>query len=172
MAIRYVEGNLITAPERIIVHGCNALGAFASGFADVVRKAHPAAYRAYMSAHEGGRLLLGSVIWAESGGTVVGNCITQPTYGRDGRRHVSYDAVRSCMRQVQIAAETGIPGTAFEDGFSRVAMPLIGANLGGGDWSVISSAIAEELDGLDAVVYVLPGRRPSAAELESSPPRR
>lgn len=172
MALGYVEGNLVISSERVILHGCNARGAFGSGFAGVVRKVHPAAYDAYMAAHAGGRLMLGSVVWADSAGTAVGNCITQPTYGRDGRRHISYEALRSCMRQVRIAADEGIPGTDFEEGFSRVAMPLIGADLGGGEWSVISRIIADELQGLEAVVYVLPGRRPSAAELESSAPRR
>lgn len=172
MALRYIEGNLLAGEDRLILHGCNALGAFGSGFAGVLKKEHPAAYDAYMDAHREGRLILGSVIWAESAGTAIGNCITQPTYGRDGKRHVSYEALRSCMRQVRFAADMGIPGTDFEEGFSRVAMPLIGADLGGGDWSVISRIVDEELAGLEAVVYVLPGRRPSAAELESSTPRR
>jgi len=172
MALRYIEGNLLAGEDRLILHGCNARGAFGSGFAGVLKKRHPAAHDAYMDAHRQGRLILGSVIWAESEGMAIGNCITQPTYGRDGKRHVSYEALRSCMRQVRVAADLGVPGTDFEEGFSRVAMPLIGADLGGGDWNVISRIVEEELSGLEAVVYVLPGRRPSAAELESSSPRR
>lgn len=170
MNLHYTEGDLIASAETVIVHGCNALGAFASGFAGVVRKNHPSAYEAYAAAHRKGGLVLGSVIWAQSGPTIIGNCITQATYGRDGKRHVSYEAIRSCMRAVNAAAIDGIPGTAAADGFERVAMPLIGADLGGGDWSVISRIIAEELTNVAATVYVLPGRRPSAAELESRRP--
>ena len=165
MLIRYIEGDLLVSNETVIVHGCNAKGAFASGFAAAVRKGHPAAFEAYMASHRAGGLVLGSVVWARSGTCVIGNCITQPTFGRDGRRHVSYDALRACMRMVNAAASDGIPGSQVSDGFDRVAMPLIGADLGGGDWSVISRILEEELCDVSASVYVLPGRRPSAAEL-------
>lgn len=165
MALRYIEGDLLASDEAVILHGCNARGAFASGFAGAVRKSLPSAYDAYMDAHRTGRLLLGSVVWAGCGGILVGNCVTQPTYGRDGRRHVDYDAVRACMRTVNLAAAEGVPGTPFEEGFRRVSMPLIGADLGGGDWDVISRIVAEELVDCEAAVYVLPGRKPSAADL-------
>lgn len=171
MGLEYIEGDLLAAPEAVILHGCNALGAFGSGFAGIVRKKHPEAYEAYMDSHRNGGLVLGAVIWAACEGAVIGNCITQPTYGRDGRRHISYEALRACMRQVNLAASCGLPGTQFESGFGRVAMPLIGADLGGGDWNVISRIVAEELKDVSVAVYVLPGRKPSASQLRTSGPK-
>jgi len=169
MAIEYVEGDLLASDEQVVIHGCNVRGAFDTGFAGVVRKRHPAALEAYMNHHRNGGLVLGSVVWAFDG-RLVGNALTQPTYGRTGL-HLSYDALASCMRAVDDAARNGIPGTPFSGGFSRVSMPLIGSDRGGGDWDRIERIIGENLVSAKTVVYVLPGHRPSAADLGSRPRR-
>lgn len=160
MPITYVEGNLLESDEDVILHGCNARGAFGAGFAGGLKKVHPAAQRAYSEAHSRGGLILGSVIWAQSGDVLVGNCITQPTFGRDGRLHLSYPALRSCMAAVARAAENGVPGSRFPEGFGRVAMPAIGTGLAGGDWRRVGEIVADELGGLEIAVYTLPGQAP------------
>jgi len=153
--MQYVEGDLISANEPVIAHGCNALGAFGSGFAAAVRARLPEAYRSYQFAHRNGVLRLGTVVWGMHHGRIVAHCITQPTYGRSGL-HLSYDALRSCMRELNAAGRDGCK-EADIPGFDRIAMPLIGADRGGGDWSVISAIIAEELRDVKPVVYFLPG---------------
>nr|WP_250807972.1 macro domain-containing protein [Neorhizobium tomejilense] len=169
MAIEYVEGDLLASDEDVVIHGCNVRGGFDTGFAGVVRKRHPLAMEIYMDHHRKGGLILGSVIWAFDG-RLIGNALTQPTYGRTGQ-HVSYDAVRSCMKSVAMAAVQGVPGTPYSAGFDRVSMPLIGSQRGGGDWDVIERIIDEELPKLKTVVYVLPGAKPSASVLSSRPRR-
>lgn len=158
--IEYKTGDLLKAAETVIAHGCNALGGFASGVAGAIRRTEPDAWQAYAAAHAARGLKLGKVIWAQGRNHVIANCITQPTYGRDGRRHVDYEAVRVCMRELNASASAGVPGTKAEGGFSRVAMPLIGAGLGGGDWKVISAIIEEEMTLAVPVVYTLDGRIP------------
>lgn len=154
MKILYVEGDLIASPETLVAHGCNAKGAFGSGFAAAIRSKVPAAYHAYMDAHAAGRLDLGSIIWARQNGRVVANCITQPTYGRTGL-HIDYHALRACMRSLNEAARDGIPGIGLAKGSGRVAMPTIGADRGGGDWRVISAIIEEEMvDAIPAVYHL------------------
>jgi len=37
----------------------------------------------------------------------------------------------------------------------KVGLPKIGAGLGGGDWSIISKIIEEELGEFDVTIYVL-----------------
>jgi len=150
MDIEYVRGDLLSAGETVIAHGCNARGAFGSGFALAIRNKIPSSYAAYDKAYRSGGLKLGSVVWAEYPGGLVANCITQPTYGRSGL-HLDYNALRSCMAEINEAAKTRA--------FDRVAMPLIGADRGGGDWTRISDIIEHELNDVRPVVYVLPGAR-------------
>jgi len=167
MAVRYIEGDLFAGQETVVIHGCNAKGAFGSGFAGKVKSRYPDAAKAYYGSHRENGLVLGSVIWAGCGDRIIGNCITQPTYGRDRKRHISYDALRTCMRTVNLAASEGIPGTTAENGFGAVAMPMIGADLGGGDWKIISRIIEEELRDVEPIVYFLPGRSPPVLQRKS-----
>lgn len=155
MKIEYVKGNLFEGPETVIVHGCNAQGKFASGFAGVVRERHPFAYEAYMQTAREGKLILGSIIWASSDGLSIANAITQQFYGRDGKRYVSYEAIRDVMETINMASREGIPFSNNKRGFSRIAMPMIGSALGGGDWNVIEKIIEESLTDVQPVVYQL-----------------
>lgn len=83
---------------------------------------------------------------------LVANYITQASYGRDGRCHVDYEAVRQCMREIDAEAQAR--------GVETVAMPAIGAGLGGGNWSVIEGIIRTEPRSVRAVVYLLDGKLP------------
>jgi O-acetyl-ADP-ribose deacetylase (regulator of RNase III) len=153
--IEYIKGDLLASPEPLIVHGCNAKGAYASGFAGAVRKKHAFAYDAYMETYKEIGLKLGTINWAEDDNLIIGNAITQANYGRDGKLYVSYDAIRSVMRIINAAATEGIPYGRCRHGYDRVAMPKIGSSLAGGDWSVIAAIIEEELTSVTPVVYVL-----------------
>lgn len=155
MKIIYVEGDLLASNERLIVHGCNARGVYASGFAGAVRKTHPWAYEEYMRVHNEFKHVLGTINWAQQDGMTIGNAITQANYGRDGKQYVSYEAIRSIMHVINNAAREGIPYGEFRHGFERIAMPKIGAKLGGGDWDIIAGIIEETLVDVQPVVYVL-----------------
>jgi O-acetyl-ADP-ribose deacetylase (regulator of RNase III) len=153
--IEYIKGDLLASPEPLIVHGCNAKGAYASGFAGAVRAKHAFAYDAYMNTNKEIGLKLGTINWAEDDNLIIGNAITQANYGRDGKLYVSYEAVRAVMRIVNAAGSEGIPYGRFRHGYDRVAMPKIGAGLAGGDWDTIAGIIEEELTSVLPVVYVL-----------------
>lgn len=146
--IIYQCGNLLDAPELIIAHGCNAQGVMNSGVARAIREKWPAAYMAYRHHFEYDRnkLGLGKVIWANTDAKLIANCITQNNYGRDGKCYTDYPAVRVCMREVNKYAQKEV----------GVALPLIGAGLGGGDWRIISKIIEEEITHVSPVVYILP----------------
>jgi O-acetyl-ADP-ribose deacetylase (regulator of RNase III) len=155
MAIEYRIGNLVEAPEGVIAHGCNAQGKFGKGAALAVRNRFPEAFAAYMAAHCGPGLKVGDVIFAECGSHLVANCITQRWYGKDGRLYTDYDAVRACMRKLATDPRVRLRG--------GIAFPLIGAGLGGGDWTTISQIVERELQGIPAVVYTLDGVVPRPA---------
>lgn len=145
--IIYKRGNLLNASEYIIAHGCNAMGVMGSGVAKGIKQKWPLAYKAYRDHYESRNgLFPGEVIWAPVQGKVIANCITQYKYGRDGRRYTEYEAIRACMQKID----------KFEYDELGLAMPLIGAGLGGGDWDIIAEIIQEEITHVDPVVYIMP----------------
>lgn len=146
--IVYKKGNLLEAPEAIIAHGCNAQGVMGSGVAKAIKAKWPEAYRAYRHHYESRNgLFPGEVIWATvQDNKLIANCITQCEFGRDGKRYTEYDAIRECMHTIN----------KFEQPEMGLALPLIGAGLGGGDWDIISQIIEEEVTSVDPVVYILP----------------
>jgi O-acetyl-ADP-ribose deacetylase (regulator of RNase III) len=145
--LKYVRGDLMEASERMIVHGCNAMGVMGSGVAYFIRRDFPEAYEVYRDRHETSGLNLGEVVWALSKGKVIGNAITQARFGRYKIRYVDYDAIRSSIRIVnEECVRTGI---------RSVALPKIGAGFGGGDWKIISEIIEQESTDFQAVIYEL-----------------
>ncbi len=151
MMIIYRKGDLLKAPERVICHGCNARGSMGAGIALAVRKTYPVAFNRYREIFlaQGKRLDLGQCIFVDCpDGRVVINAVSQADYGRDpGIVYVSYDAVRSIIKQIDLWA-------AAND-IASVAFPKIGAGLANGDWSVIESIIETGAAHFQPVVYEL-----------------
>lgn len=131
--IGYKKGNLIDATEKIIVHGCNAQGKMNSGVAKAIREKWPGAFGVYAKVHQQFGLELGSVLWYESPEEkLIGNAITQEFYGSDGKKYVNYDATAAALQSINdVAIELGCD----------IAMPKIGAGLGGGNWTIIENII-------------------------------
>lgn len=138
--LHYKVGDLTEATEDIIAHGCNSKGVMGAGVAKAIKEKIPEAYETYRHHHRIRGLQLGAVVWAHRpSGQLVANCITQADYGNEpGRVYVDYKALRSCMSEIKQAAAA----------YSRavtVAMPKIGAGLGGGDWQRIEKIIRRRL---------------------------
>ncbi len=150
MKIIYKQGNLLDCTESWILHGCNMQGKMNSGVAKAIREKYPSAYDVYMA----GNMKLGVVTFAnQDDGKFVFNGITQEFYGKDGKQYVDYAAVKEVMQAIQWFAER--PWHIKTDEFISLAMPTIGAGLGGGDWEVISTIIEEESKNFQPVVYML-----------------
>lgn len=151
MNILYIRGDLFSTPVKHILHGCNSRGVMGSGVARVVKEKYTPAYECYRRAYESATdkhlssLPLGDVIVSpETKGKIILNAITQKDYGKDGKRYVSYDAIAEVMAKVE----------RMDLGERReIAMPMIGAGLGGGDWKVIASIIESELKTVTPIVY-------------------
>lgn len=145
MMIKYVEADIRTAEEPLIAHGCNAQGVMGSGVAAVVRQFWPEAYDEYIRAKS---YPLGHVIFAESRGKIIANCITQQYYGRDNKRYVDYCALSKSFKVLN--------NYMAKEELWSVAMPKIGAGLGGGNWEAISSIIRDSFDDqITVTVYEL-----------------
>ena len=142
--IKYKEGSVLDASETVIAHGCNCKGRMASGVAKAIREKWPHVYDTYKAHEEQFGLELGRLHMVYIGnGQRVANLITQESYGRDGKRYVDYDAIDSCFRTLNEA----LPEEA------SVAIPKIGAGLGGGDWTIIEAIINERMPARTVVCY-------------------
>lgn len=151
MDIIYRVGDCLEGPEPWVLHGCNAQGVMGSGVALAVKKKYPSAYATYLASAQQGGMRLGVVTFAtQENGLCVFNGITQEYYGRDGKRYVDYDAVTEVMAAMDYyAKEQG------QDWPIEVAMPKIGAGLGGGDWDTIAEIIEQGSNHFQPVVYTL-----------------
>lgn len=153
----YKTGDLMVAPEPIIVHGCNAQGVMGSGVAKAVKSTYPGAYKMYRDAYETSGLELGQVIWNwvfypndDSPTRLVANAITQEFYGRDNKRYVDYEAIKTAFGEIALVARD-----VFPDDPKCVAIPKIGAGFGGGDWNTIAGIIETSMKDFTVAVYDL-----------------
>ena len=159
MRLIYKVGDLTKAPEYCIAHGCNAQGVMGSGVAKAIREAFPDAYRVYRSYYESQHgLQLGANCYWDNDEKLIVNMITQDRYGKDGRRYVNYEAIATCLEGVdhEGRTRTELQGKPYDQNpFDSVALPKIGAGLGGGDWKVIRAIIESSCKFLQPVVYVM-----------------
>lgn len=148
MNIIYKIGNLLNATEKAILHGVNCQGVMRSGVAKDIREKWPHAFEIYELKHKTFGLKLGTIIpVVTTDGKIIINCITQEFYGRDGKRYVDYDAVEKCF--------TEINKQVLDWGITEIAMPRLGAGLGGGDWNIIENIIVKASTNFIPFVYDL-----------------
>lgn len=146
MKIIYKTGDVTDADEKAILHGCNAQGVMGSGVALAIRKKFPKAYSDYVFEHRTDGLKMGAVYHTLTQGVFIFNAITQCRYGVE-RRHVDYEALYTALEYTN--------GLAYALTLKAVAMPRIGAGLGGGNWAIISTMIEETSSNYQPIVYDL-----------------
>ncbi len=142
--LKYIVGDLVRDAEQfdVVIHGCNCFNTMGAGIAVGIRKKFPEAYKIDCETQYGDTKKLGTFTYTKEQTTpVIVNAYTQYRYGND-RRHADYDAIRSCMKGIK---------ELFSG--KKIALPLIGAGLAGGDWEVIEVIIKEEL--LDEDVTII-----------------
>lgn len=172
MKILYKHGSLLEASEDFIIQGCNAQGVMGSGVAKLLRDRDEEVFTQYRKTYEtqGNRLHLGQVILGFSEPHFVFNAITQEFYGREPDTvYVSYDGLREAMRWINncMAEMNRAPDIVVKK--EAVGMPLIGAGLAQGKWSIISQIIEEEMTDVQPVVYLQDGLIPDGVVAEVIP---
>lgn len=143
------------ADEVAIAHGCNTQGLMGAGVARLVRNKYPAAYEQYRRACDDGSFKVGTAqgVWADpsdgAGDRLVYNLGTQRLPGPDA---TAWGIFLSFANMAEDARVRGI---------DVVAIPRIGAGIGGLEWFDVEDAICEALDrsprAPSIVVYDLPG---------------
>lgn len=151
MKIDYRSGDMFKGGHKYLAHGCNAQGVMGSGVARIVNDKYHYAYKTYRHKFDSQGLNLGEVVRAsishrDSDKPTIFNCITQNRYGNDGQRYVNYGAVQMCMVCLNDYFRV-------HDCMSEVAMPMIGAGLGMGDWGIIADIIERKSEYFQPVVY-------------------
>jgi O-acetyl-ADP-ribose deacetylase (regulator of RNase III) len=161
--MKYIEGDLFNHVPNdsdevvIIAHVCNDIGAWGAGFVVPLGRKYPSARESYMSMTERN---LGEVMFvpmAEK--VVVANMIGQEGVGPkfDGNKMIPpirYDALKQCMHHVHDMAKL----LQQQGKKVRIACPMFGAGLAGGDWNTIAIMIGliwSEM-GIETNIYYLP----------------
>lgn len=151
MKIIYKVGDALKASEGAFVHGCNAQGIMGSGIAKQFKTLYPRSFENYKRVIRDCEMInispMGMLGVDNADGKMIICAITQEFYGKDGSRYVSYDAIADAMQKIN--------GFLREFDVKDIAMPRIGAGLGGGNWNIISSIIEECLTDVQPVVYDL-----------------
>lgn len=164
MPIKYVKGDLFSTDIRCIAHGCNTAGVMGSGVAAIWKKKFPQSFKDYVARCKYDptivdnplevhfrAALLGQTVVTEEQDKKLFCMFTQGDWSRafgSDKRYVSYDAVSECFDSANIYI-----GTYEED--KRLAIPMIGAGLGGGDWDIIEKIIEKSTPNIEVTVYQL-----------------
>ena len=155
--LNYMVGDA-SLPEveghKIIVHVCNDLGMWGSGFVLSLRKNHPISetnYRVWaQNKDKNYPFKLGEVQFVQVDNvTWVANMIAQHgIYKKNGIPPIRYDALETCLNKVlDYSLKLNSP---------TIHMPRIGCGLAGGRWHVVEDIIKKTLcENLSVFVYDL-----------------
>ena len=139
----------------VIVHGCNCGNNMEDGIAKTVKEQFPAAYQADLDTVKWDHSKLGTISYARIDGVgYVVNAYTQYHWcgvGPNGGPLCEYDALRNCFTEIK---------KRFGKKALRFGIPAIGAARAGGDWSIISAIIDEEMEGEDVTFVEYDGYDP------------
>ena len=141
--MKIITGDIVKQAQDfdVIVHGCNCFNNMGGGLAKQIKRTFPEAYKVDCQTIRGDKKKLGNfsscVIKLNNTEITIINAYTQYYYkyiSKKEEKLVNYDALRNVFRQIKIHYSG-----------KKIAYPLIGAGLAGGDWEIISKIINEEL---------------------------
>ena len=142
-----MKGDLISLAENgkfnVIVHGCNCFNNMGAGIALTIKNKYPLVYKNDCSTAKGDKSKLGTInsTFIPNKGFIIVNAYTQYRYGNG--INVDYDAIRECFKMIAILYPK-----------YKIGYPKIGAGFAGGDWSIISNIINEELKNLTHTLVI------------------
>lgn len=148
MAVEEREGDLFEASAQALAHGCNCAGAMGKGIAVEFRKRWPDMFSRYRERCASGKFTLGDLFVWTTEDRIIYNLGTQRTW----KTKASPEAIaQAIQRMVDHARQHDI---------SSIAMPKIGAGLGGLDWPEVRTILDRVIpDELDVIVYSSPSSR-------------
>lgn len=151
--LKYKVEDLVYAANirevNVIAHQCNCFCRMKSGIAPQIAETFPEAEEADNETGKGNKDKLGgyssAMIIDHLEPLWVYNLYGQYRYGRG--KHTDYDSLRAALSKMsdQLTPK------------DKIGLPMLGAGLGGGNWSVIEAIIKETLvnKGLNVTIYKL-----------------
>jgi O-acetyl-ADP-ribose deacetylase (regulator of RNase III) len=133
VTIHYIQGDIFKNAYNVQAfgHGCNCQGVMGAGIAKEFHKRYPQMYEEYRRRCkvEPRQFNLGDVFfWKEDNQPAVFNLATQEHYIR---AKADYTAIKKSLSEMK--------AQAVEHGISTIAIPRIGAGLGGLSWDKIKA---------------------------------
>lgn len=136
MTVEWMSGDLFADPSvTAFAHGCNCAGVMGKGIALHFKRRWPAMFEAYRAKCRGGEFRLGDVFVWEEDNEIVYNLATQESW----RTSASLVAVEASLAWAIADAD--------RRDLDHVALPRIGAGLGGLPWSRIRSLVLQLAEG-------------------------
>jgi O-acetyl-ADP-ribose deacetylase (regulator of RNase III) len=156
MGITYKKGDVLQAFKNgevdVVIHQTNCMGVMGSGIARQIKEQFPEAYRAYKNDEYMRGLKLGnfSYAWIETSSRplvlgIIINLNGQNEYNDRTKCNTNYAALGKGLFDVEQQLKKHLV----------VAMPKIGAGLGGGDWKIIEAIIESVFYDREVFVYEL-----------------
>ena len=146
MAIRIKNGDILKAPVEAIVNPINTVGVMGAGLARQIRERYPDHYAAYREACRRGEVRIGRMFVHDRGEGARPRIIIGFPTKTDWR-------LPSKMEYIQAGLED-LVRVVREHGIRSIAVPALGAGLGGLDWRVVRPVILRALSGVEADVWV------------------
>ena len=126
------------------------MGYMNSGVAREIRKKYPQTYSTYKSIQQKYGLKVGTAIPVViNSKLVVWNLLTQKNISYSGKQVVSYEAIKSSIEMMKKFIDRN--NRFFYTVPQIVHTPMLGAGLGGGDWTVIEPIITESFSEFEEV---------------------
>jgi O-acetyl-ADP-ribose deacetylase (regulator of RNase III) len=131
--VTYIEhGNIFNLQEvSNYAHGCNCAGAMGKGIALQFKERFPKMYIEYKKLCKDGQFSLGDVFTYNYGNGVVFNLGTQTTW----KTKADINAIENALNKML--------SYASQNNILKIAMPKIGAGLGGLNWNDVKHRIDE-----------------------------
>ena len=150
--ITYQEGDILKSNAQAIVNPVNCVGVMGKGLALQVKQAHPANYAEYRQACKDGALRPGTILThrlpPQSPDAEPRYILNLPT-----KRHWKDPSQMEDLRS-GIAA---LVRTAAQLNLKSIAVPAIGAGLGGLDWNLVHQELLQQMLPLDWIeVHIYP----------------
>ena len=161
--IRFKTGDILAEDAEALVNTVNCVGVMGRGVALQFKKAFPDNFRAYAAACRRGDVRPGRLFVFETG------ALTNPRYivNFPTKRHWRG---RSRLGDID-AGLSDLVRQLRRRGIRSIAVPPLGAGLGGLDWRAVRRRIETALEGLDDVDVVVfePNGAPEAGRMARSP---
>ncbi len=147
--MKSVTGDLVEAFLRgdvnVLGHQANCFNTMGAGIALQIKQRLPQAYAVDCATLKGNPRKLGKMSCVTIGKGMVFNLYGQFNLGRN-KRHTDYDALRSALRMMAVKL-------VDHKAAAKIGLTKLGCGLAGGDWTIVSAIIEEELSGFDVTIY-------------------